>query len=223
MVWTIRAPSSCGDTPPPALTDPAPFVRALGRLAERLAGLEWMVVSGLALPLACGRFYRQPSDIDIAAPERAARAVAVALRDAGYRVFARSLSTRLAAGRRLELHLAVDPARCPLERLVRRRLRLQSRPARDAAARILVELFPYREIGGEVEIERGLRLPRFEPHFELRRLPDGTPIPVENLAYVQCFKRQRPEAKHRFDLQLLSQLYGELDRPTAEPVATEPS
>lgn len=218
LEWTVRAPASYGALSSCSHADLEAFVRTLARLAERLFGLEWMVVSGLALPLACGRFFRAPSDIDIASPEHATRAVAVALRSAGYRVSRRLLVTRLACGRRLEVHAAIDPARCPTERLVRRRLRLRPHQGhRRGEAPILVELYPFRELDGGLEVERRLRLPRFDPLCELRSLPDGTPIPVENLAFVQYLKRRRSEAKHQFDLRLLSQLFGELDRAAAAP------
>jgi len=179
--------------------DPAACYAGLRELARSLDGHAWMVVSGLVEPLFSGRFARAHSDIDIAVPVDALRALADAVHRHGYVLTMRVLRTHLSTRDDVEAHLVVAPwmldHRC-------RRLRLWRLTPRgdldETTFPAYVDVFPYALVGQEMHIlDSGQRLPLRAPLWHDVSLPGGARIPVEGPSYLDALKAARRRARMR--------------------------
>ncbi len=191
---------------PRAVEDPGVFLRGLAELAEALEGVQWMIVSGLAIPLTLRRFYREHRDVDIGAPADQLESIQRAMQRAGYATFTRVAMVGMGHERKVEMYV-----RCPrADRLLRMRpknIRFFRAPGRGGADlrtegfMSWVDLYLYREHDRHLEILDGqIRIPKRAPLVGAHvPLPGGRRVQVVDLHYVKHVKSMSRCHTHRLD------------------------
>lgn len=164
-----------------------------------------MVVSGLAVPLHAGHFYRSHSDVDIGLPVTALPEASQRLRAGGFVLTRRLCMTHASPRRRLEIHQRLGTVLPPEQAL--RRLRVWREQHGRLHPERYVDLFPYVEEGATLRVlDGGARLPNEPPLWQPVRLPGGLQLPVQTLAHVLRAKARRERPRDRLDYRVACSL-----------------